>query len=198
VIAINLLQVNNVQARPLKHIPGRGAAARALFFSVLDGQERDAFDAIGGAGLLRRGGEEAVLRVRVQRDEAQPRRANSVGITVLLQSAADTRGPQRGVAGHALRQFFFRNDVGDRQTPAGFEHARRFAEHRGLVGREVDHAVADDHVDAVVVKRRVFDVGLVVTDLGEAVAAPIQPAFGTMLLRWVLSVLSVIVRLPDG
>src|ERR1035437_5622698 len=39
------------------------------------------------------------------------------------------------------------DDVADADAAARPEHARDLGQHRGLVGREVDHAVRDHHVD---------------------------------------------------
>ena len=50
-----------------------------------------------------------------------------------------------------------RHHVGDGQAAARLEHAVRLAQHRPLVGREVDHAVRDDHVDARRGKGKRFD-----------------------------------------
>ena len=60
------------------------------------------------------------------------------------------------------------DDVGDGEPAAGLEHAGGLAQDLGLVAREVDHAVGDDHVDAVARQRDLLDVAAQPLDVGDA------------------------------
>ena len=65
------------------------------------------------------------------------------------RGARDASGVRLEIVPHGSRNLSERDDVGDRQAPARGEHTVRFAEDRGFVRREVDHAVRHDHVDAL-------------------------------------------------
>ena len=82
----------------------------------------------------------------------------------------------RRVRGHVCPQLAGqrrdRDDVGDGEaTPRG-QDAEGLAEHRGLVGRQVDHAVRDDHVDAGVCDGQVLDLAEAELDVGESRPSP--------------------------
>ena len=68
------------------------------------------------------------------------------------------------------------DDVADREAPTGAQDPRRLAEHRGLVGREVDHAVGDHDVDRGVGERNVLDRALQELDVLDAGLALVAPA----------------------
>ena len=75
---------------------------------------------------------------------------DGLAIRVLLRGATDAGGPQVGIRDDRVGQLALGDDVGDRQTAAGPQDARRLGEHRGLVGAEVDDAVGDDAVEGPV------------------------------------------------
>ena len=54
------------------------------------------------------------------------------------------------------------------KRPPGFRHAKGFAQHPVLVGRKIDDAIGDDHVDGVVGQRNVFDLALQELDVLDA------------------------------
>ena len=66
------------------------------------------------------------------------------------------------------RQAVLGHDVGDAHAAAGPQDAGDLAEHRRLVGRQVDHAVADDDVDRLGRERDGLDVALEELDVGRA------------------------------
>ena len=49
------------------------------------------------------------------------------------------------------------DDVGEREPPAGPQHARRLGEHPALVRREIDHAVRDHGVERAVLEWQLLD-----------------------------------------
>jgi len=51
----------------------------------------------------------------------------------------------------------FGDDVGDPDPTTRCEHPEHFGEHRGLVGRQVDHAVGDDDIHRGIGQRNVLD-----------------------------------------
>ena len=65
-------------------------------------------------------------------------------------------------------QGIVRDDVADPDPAAGLQHAGDLGEDRGLVGREVDDAVADDDVDRGVAERDRLDPALAELDVGRA------------------------------
>ena len=89
-------------------------------------------------------------------------------VLVLLERAGDAADPQLHAAPHLGRHLAANHDVGDREAAAGLEHAEGFAQHAILVGREIDHAVGDDHVDGVVGQRDVLDLALQELDVLDA------------------------------
>ena len=58
------------------------------------------------------------------------------------------------------RQLALDHDVGDGEASAGLEHAEGLAQHARFVATQVDDAVGDDDVDAVVRQRDLLDVTL--------------------------------------
>ena len=96
---------------------------------------------------------------------------------LLGQGAGDAPGPLLHVSARCLVHLGVGNDVCHGEAPAGSQDPRRLAEDRGLVGREVDHAVGDDHVDRVVGQRHRLDRSLQeldVLDPGLALVGPGQ------------------------
>src|SRR5829696_3183448 len=73
------------------------------------------------------------------------------------QGAGDAAGPLLHVVPSGLVHVGIGDDIADREASAAAQHARRLAEHGRLVFGQVDHAVADDHVDRVVGQWRRLD-----------------------------------------
>jgi hypothetical protein len=61
----------------------------------------------------------------------------------------DSTGPQVNVAPDRLRELAFHDDVCVEELTTRFEDSEHLAECLSLVRREVEHAVADDKVDAL-------------------------------------------------
>jgi hypothetical protein len=76
------------------------------------------------------------------------------------QGASDAAGPLLHVGAGRVVHVVVGNDVGDGEASAGSEDAGDFAQNAGLVGGEVDDAVGDDDVDALVVEGDLLDVAL--------------------------------------
>ena len=62
------------------------------------------------------------------------------------QSTRDSAGPEVDVPPRRLRDCFLHDDVADLQSPVGLEYTVDLANHRPLVGSEIDDAVGDDDV----------------------------------------------------
>ena len=74
------------------------------------------------------------------------------------QSARDAADVGAALGALRRRQVVLGDDVGDAHAAARAENPRDLAEHSRLVGSEVDHAVADHHIDRLRGKRNVLDV----------------------------------------
>src|SRR5574337_1669639 len=61
----------------------------------------------------------------------------------------------------------FGDDVGDPDPPAGSQDPTHLGQYGRLVDRQVDHAVGDHHVDAVVHEGDVLDGALAKLDVGD-------------------------------
>ena len=92
---------------------------------------------------------------RFDLDAAKACVGEQIAVLHLLERAGDAADPQLHVAPNFRRGVAAHDDVGHRESAAGFEHAERLAQHAPLVGREIDDAVRDDDVDRVVGKRDV-------------------------------------------
>lgn len=96
--------------------------------------------------------------------------------------AADTGGPQRGVAGDALGQLLVAHDVRERQPSAGAQRPRGCGEYRRFFRGEVDHAVGDHAVESAIVERWALDVACAELDLREAGLVGESPRLGELLV----------------
>jgi hypothetical protein len=96
----------------------------------------------------------------VRRDRHLDRREAGVGqhaaVVVDRRGARDAAEVGPSVC-HAAGDRRDRDDVGDRQSAAIAQHAERLAKHRGPLGRQVDHAVRQDHVHRTIRDREVLD-----------------------------------------
>src|SRR5215203_3359961 len=86
--------------------------------SRLYGEERNAFHAVLPRCFLGPLRDEAVLVVLLDVVELEAGAFDRVAVVVALHRAADTGGPEGGVAGHADRQLCVRDDVRDRKPAA--------------------------------------------------------------------------------
>src|SRR5258708_30993406 len=117
-------------------------------------------------------GDEPVLDVLLDLRDGESGRFACAAVAGALGGAADARGPEIGVADHALREGMVGHDIGDGEAPALLEQAGDLAEHPRLVRREIDNAVRDDAVDAPPVDARLLDVRLPVDDVREPTLGP--------------------------
>src|SRR5262245_15661886 len=83
--------------------------------STLDRERGDALDAVLLSRVVGPLGHEAVLLVFADVVELETGLLDRFAVVVALHGAADTGGPERGVAGDALRQLHARDDVGERE-----------------------------------------------------------------------------------
>ena len=90
----------------------------------------------------------------------EPGRGQTVQVLRPGQGTGDA--PDVGAAFGPLRrrQMVLGDDIGDPQPPARGQHPEHLADHRRLVGGQVDHAVGDHHVDRAVRQRDVLDLAL--------------------------------------
>src|SRR6266511_2019213 len=93
---------------------------RCQLGSGLDRQDRDALDAVLGAGVSRPLGDELV-RVLLDVLDPEAGRLDRLPVGVLLGGASDARGPEVGVADDRLLELLLADDVGDRQPSAGLQ-----------------------------------------------------------------------------
>ena len=73
-------------------------------------------------------------------------------VVVLGDRADDALGPEPRIGAGLIRYRHPERDVRNLQSTTGLEHSSDFAERGRLVGHEVQHAVAGDHIDARVRK----------------------------------------------
>jgi len=78
-------------------------------------------------------------------------------IVALARGSHDALGPESRLGAARVGRRRFHDDVGELHPPSRPEHPVHLPDGGRLVGDEVDHAVADDHVDRVVGKRDVLD-----------------------------------------
>ncbi len=69
------------------------------------------------------------------------------------QSTGDSAGPEVYVVLRVLRDLLVDDDVGDLEAAAGLEHPPDPLHDRHFVRAEVDYAVADDHINGLIVYR---------------------------------------------
>jgi hypothetical protein len=86
---------------------------------------------------------------------------------VQQRRAGDAARVEHRIVAHLLRQLGAGDDIGDRQPTTGLQYAEGLAEDLGLVRRQVDHAVGDDHVGGVVGHRQVLDFAQAKLDVRE-------------------------------
>ena len=87
-------------------------------------------------------------------DVHESRPLNPLEVLSFQESAADSGGPDGDVLASGRRNILVHDDVGDLQPAAGTQRPEGLAEHAVLVGREVDHSVGDDEINARIVHRQ--------------------------------------------
>ena len=93
---------------------------------------------------------------------------NQPEVLGLRQRPGDAADIEAGRVAHPFGQLARGDDVGDAEPPARPEYPEHLGESRRLVGQQVQHAVADDHVDAARLDRQVLDLAQAGLDVGEA------------------------------
>ena len=109
------------------------------------------------------------------------------------ECAGDAAGPCRHVGFGLLVHVGVGDHVRDREPAAGAQHPGGFGDHLGLVAGEVDHAVGDDHVDALVRERQLLEVALDELDVLTPACAALARASSS-----ISSVMSSPIALPVG
>ena len=101
------------------------------------------------------------MSVNPARSSSAPYSANesAPGDAAHVRPALGSVGRREVVVGH---------HVADAEPAAGPQHAEHLVDHSRLVGRQVDHAVRDDHVDARLGQRDVLDESLQELDVVRA------------------------------
>jgi len=84
------------------------------------------------------------------------------------QSAGDSTRPQIDVTQSAVRERLADDNVGDLDTAARLEHTGDFGHGAFFLGDEVEHAIGDDDVDALIVHRQVRRVSLPDVDMSQS------------------------------
>src|SRR5439155_4126203 len=85
------------------------------------------------------------------------RALDSVDVAAPRKRSSYAGGPQVHIAPRALLQGATAHDVGERHPPARFEDASRLSKDPTLHRGEVDHAVRDDDIEALILKRKIVD-----------------------------------------
>ena len=143
-----------------------GAHERAHEFALDERRDRVHVDALAGEELAR-----VVDLVDARRLDAD--RLKSGGgeldvVVVFIERARDAARPRAERRGESLRDCSAGDDVGHSEAPARLQDPKRLAQDAILVGREIDDAVRDDHVDRIVGQRDMFDFALEELDVGRA------------------------------
>src|SRR5947209_4133710 len=105
---------------------------------------------------------------RLHTDLLEPGLRQQPPILGFLQGAGDAPNPQLHAAPHGRRHVPSNHNIRHGEPAAWFENAEGLAQHLALVGREVDHAVRDDHVHRRIRERDVLDFPLQELDVRDA------------------------------
>src|SRR5438128_5317926 len=131
--------------------------------------QRNALDAVGAARIEGPLGKEVVV-VRAHLFDAKTRGFERVEVAAARNRSGDTGSPELDVAPRTLLERAAADDVGDRESSAGPQDARRFGKDQVLDRREADHSVRDDRVEGRVLERESVDARFDELDLREPVA----------------------------
>ena len=82
--------------------------------------------------------------------------------------AGNAAHPREDPPANFRQDFSAGNDVGDSKASTRLEHAERLAQDFIFVGRKIDHAVRDDHVDRPIGERNVLDFTFQKLDIGNS------------------------------
>src|SRR5258708_37576121 len=89
-------------------------------------------------------GDEPVLDVLLDLRDGESGRFDCTAVGVALGGAADARGPEIGVADHALREGMVGHDIGDGEAPALLDQAGELPEHPRPARRASEYALRDE------------------------------------------------------
>lgn len=99
-------------------------------------------------------------------------------VVIQHQGTADAADQRFHVAADFRRRLDFPGHIRDGKPAAGFEHSPNLAEGPILVGHQVQHAIADDHVDRAVIDRQGLDFALAELDVSQATLFRIATGLG--------------------
>src|SRR5205807_3811606 len=74
-----------------------------------------------------------------------------------LQRARDAADPEFHAFANVRRNVSAKDNIGNRESSARLQNAKRFANHAVLISRKIDDAVGDDDVDGIIGERNIFD-----------------------------------------
>ena len=132
-----------------------GAHEGAHDLAVDLGRDRVHVDVLAGekfAGVFH-----AVDSGRLDLDVFESGLLKFVAVLGVFEGAGNAAYPEQDAAANLGGDLAARYHVGDGEPPAGLQDAERFAQNAVFVGRKIDYAIRDDHVDAVVGERDVLD-----------------------------------------
>src|SRR5262245_21806983 len=140
----------------------RGAGSPGGF----PGDQRDALHAVGAAGVECSLGDEVVV-VWPQFPDREPGLLDGLRVGPARDRSRDAGCPELRIAPGLLLERLGAVDVRDGQAPACAKHPGRLEEDPALDGRQVDYAIGDHHVEALLFERDLVDRRLQELDPGE-------------------------------
>jgi len=112
-----------------------------------------AMDAVfPGCSLL--GGRPEAIKSFQDADLFKPHPLEDVDHLCLRQSAGNSTRPEVDVSPSVFREFDIQQDVGHLKSATRPEHAHDFREGALLLGHEIEHAIGDDRIDALILDRQ--------------------------------------------
>src|SRR5262245_40322841 len=153
-------------AMPSARSPPYRSRSRAGFRPILDRSsgelarlsrdERDALNAVGVAcveGEVR----DRLVVIAPDLTDRETSLRDRLGIVLAWDRARDARGPELRVTSRLLLQWLGAHDVGEGQATAWTQDPSRLGEHPSLDGRQIDDAIRDHGVEALIFERQVVD-----------------------------------------
>src|SRR5215468_3883733 len=149
---------------------------------------RDRVGVDTGAGQEITGIFHSVDSCRLHVDSLEAGLGKLIAVLLLLERAGHAADPELDALANGRRHLAAHHDVGHGKATAGLEHAKGFGQHTILVGREVDHAIGDDHIHAGLGQGDLLDLALEELRVLDARLALVVAGEGEHLVRHVESV----------